>query len=235
MGPAALGLLGAAIPAISSAFGQERANRQNERLAREAMAFEQQSADKAMAFSERMRDTAWQAGVRDMRMAGLNPMLAFSQGPASSPGGTSAGGQAARVEDVIGPAVSSAQHARRMQADLRSIDAGIARTKAEEDSVRQGIRESEARVANLGLESQERMLRMSSARAASTRAQIFQRPLDIGLNLTRKLFDPQNARIMSFELSRAGQRLRGAGGAALDRASEFLRNAVQNFNSRRRN
>lgn len=73
-------ILSAAIPAVASAFGQSQANKANVRIAREAMAFEQASADKSMAFSERMRDSAWQAGVRDMKLAGINPMLAFSLG-----------------------------------------------------------------------------------------------------------------------------------------------------------
>lgn len=228
-------LIPIALPAVASAFGQERANRQNRAMAREAMQFESGQADKAMAFSERMSGTAWQRGVEDMRLAGINPMLAFSQGPASAPQGVSAGGQQARMEDVIGPAVSSAQHGRRLQLDLEAIKAGIARTRAEEQSVQQSIRESEARVQNLGLESQERLLGLSSARARSTRAEIFQRPLDIGLDLTRRLFDPQNARILSYELSRAGQRVRGAAAGAVDRTGEFLRNAIRMFQRQPRN
>lgn len=55
-----------------------------------------------------------------MEAAGINPALAYGQGGASSPSGS-----LAQQEDVLSPSVSSAQQARRVEKELKLLDAQI--------------------------------------------------------------------------------------------------------------
>ncbi len=103
-----------------SGRGQADANRRN--IA---------EAQKQRDFQERMSGTSYQRGMKDMRLAGLNPMLAFSQGGASTPGGAKA-----EVASTLGPAVSSALAVRRMEAEIRAIGVGMEKTEAETDAIR---------------------------------------------------------------------------------------------------
>ena len=67
------------------------------------------SVDKQMAFQEEMSNTSYQRAVKDMVAAGINPMLAYQQGGASTPTGGSY-----TAQDVLTPAVHSAQQASRL-------------------------------------------------------------------------------------------------------------------------
>jgi len=110
--PAAAGLIGTGISAVAGARG-ERGRRR----------WDAAEAQKARDFSERMRNTEWQAGVADMEAAGINPALAYQQGGASSPSGAMASG----AQNEAHSALSMIQ----MQKSINLLNEQITKTREE--------------------------------------------------------------------------------------------------------
>lgn len=79
-----------------------------------------------MEFQERMYGTRYQTTMRDMRAAGLNPMLAYQTGVGSTPSGASA-----TYQDTITPAVSSAKAALTADQELKLMRAETKKREAE--------------------------------------------------------------------------------------------------------
>lgn len=111
-------LAAAALTGGANYYGQVQANSANQAMAQQQMAFQ-----------DRMSSTAYQRAVADMEQAGLSPMLAYSQGGASTPAGATA-----EMHNALGPAASSALQAMQTVQGLEQTQAQIKQLAAATDN-----------------------------------------------------------------------------------------------------
>jgi hypothetical protein len=139
-------VIGAGIGAAASLFGGKKQNEANAQMAQQQMDFQ-----------ERMRATQYQTAVADIKAAGLNPMLAYSQGGAGTPQGATA-----QMGNPLGEAGNSAREGAMALAQMQQLktqneltqsqsvqsiaNANLADEQAKTESERQAlIREEAAR------------------------------------------------------------------------------------------
>lgn len=106
----------------ASFLGAITGNQVSRANAQDANNMSQSNAREQMAFQERMSNSAYQRAMVDMKTAGLNPMLAYSQGGASAPSGASGSVTTPDYQDPLGPAVNTAMDTYSKTKTLKNMD-----------------------------------------------------------------------------------------------------------------
>jgi hypothetical protein len=143
---AALPFVAAGASALASYMGNRETNSTNRHIAADTNtsntsinsannAYNAAAAQKQMDFQERMSNTSYQRARTDMLSAGINPILAYTQGGASSPGGAQA--SASSIPSQTGaPAVNNMAGVVSSAVDSATTVANIANLLAQNEKIR---------------------------------------------------------------------------------------------------
>lgn len=171
--PFSFSFLGSALGAVASIGGALIGSRST----RSSNAKSADMAREQMKFQERMSNTGYQRAVKDMKEAGLNPMLAYSQGPASTPSGAMAEAKPEFGGDVGSSAVAAAAQSaqvQQMKAQVNNIKADTENKHAEAENIQA---DTELKRTQRGTESYRPQLVTNQAQAARATAEAMERQL----------------------------------------------------------
>lgn len=209
-------IIGAAISGGASLLGGMNAQDETNRRQEQSQVFNAAEAEKNREFQERMSNTAYQRGMVDMKAAGLNPILAYQKGGASSPTGASASTTYHPAQDYITPAANSAMSAMRTRAEVDNMVATNANLKL--DAANKWVE-------NAKLRAEEENIKSTTSRTDAEAANIREQ---LPVHTARKLQAEADKEVYSSD---AGKLARKAGtyGEEGQRASSALSNVMNPF------
>lgn len=185
----------------SQAFTNDQLNQSqtfNAHQAELARNFASQQADKSrelqQGFQERMASTQYQRVMRDMKLAGLNPILAYQQGGAAAPAGSGAQASGPAASSSPGSAgMASAANAPHLSAptvqnqndgisralgSLVSSAVQAAKSSADIDLIKANEKESGERTRRVGYETSKIDAETGKAHADTNRTKAEERYID---------------------------------------------------------
>lgn len=123
-----MGLISSAITQAMNTAATIKTNQANRQLQYDINAFNSAEAQKQREWEEYMSNTAYQRGMADMKKAGINPLLGYAAGAASTPESNNAHSalgvhmSAPQFKDIIG---DFQRNQRQMVVDLMKSAASV--------------------------------------------------------------------------------------------------------------
>lgn len=148
------------LAAGASLLGGLLSNKSSADRAEEAAEFNAEQAQINRDWQERMSNTAHQREVKDLRLAGLNPILSAGGKGAVTGSGSSASMQAIPATDVLSPAVSSALQTSRLGQELDNMAAVERNTRAQTENTNA---DTALKMVDYNVRKQDELLRMNQA------------------------------------------------------------------------